>query len=108
MKYNPQNELTDEQLKGLSEDEFFDYLDSKAEYLKRGIVPLDQYHTKKYAAASLGGNLSTKQLREAKKIGKEGEIKKAQKIKEAAQNIEVKEPELYVKHIKTNRSQWFD
>jgi hypothetical protein len=108
MKYNPQNELTDEQLKGLSEDEFFDYLDSKAEYLKRGIVPLDQYHTKKYAAASLGGNLSTKQLREAKKIGKEGEIKKAQKIKEAAQNIEVKEPELYVNHHKTNRSQWFE
>jgi len=108
MKYNPQNELTDEQLKGLSEDEFFEYLDSKAEYLKKGAVPLDQYHVKKFASVANGGKLTTKQLRDAKKLGKEGEITKAQKIKEAAKGIKVKEPELYVKHVKTNRSQWFD
>ena len=108
MKYKPKNELTEQQLKELSEDSFFEYLDSKSEYLNQNKVPLDQYHTKKYAAASLGGNMSTKQLREAKKIGKEGEIIKANKIKEAANSIEVKKPELYVKNHKTNRSQWFE
>ena len=41
MKYSPKNELTDEQLKRLSEDEFFEYLDSKSAYLKRSTVPLD-------------------------------------------------------------------
>jgi hypothetical protein len=30
MKYNPNEELTDEQLKELSEDDFFEYLDTKA------------------------------------------------------------------------------
>ena len=108
MKYSPENELTDEQLKGLSEDEFFEYLDSKSAYLKRSTVPLDQYHTKKYAAAALGGTISTKQLRNAKEIGKQGETIKASKIKEAANSITTKVPELYVKHHKTNRSQWFD
>ena len=108
MKYSPENELTDEQLKGLSEDEFFEYLDSKSAYLKRSIIPLDQYHSKKYAAAALGGNISTKQLRKAKEVGKQGETIKASKIKEAANSITTKVPELYVKHHKTNRSQWFD
>jgi hypothetical protein len=108
MKYSPENELTDEQLKGLSEDEFFEYLDTKSDYLKRSRVPLDQYHTKKYAAAALGGNISTKQLRKAKEIGKKGEWIKASKIKEAATTITAKIPELYVKHHKTDRSQWFD
>jgi hypothetical protein len=108
MKYDPQNELTDEQLKELSEDNFFEYLDTKAAYLKQYTVPLDQYHVKKYASVAAGGNLSTKQLREAKKIGKEGEWVKAEKIKEAAKTITTKVPELYVKHHKTDRSQWFD
>ena len=108
MKYNPKNELTDEQLKGLSEDEFFEYLDSKSAYLKRSTVPLDQYHTKKYATAALGGSISTKQLRKAKEVGKQGELIKAQTIKQAATKVTTKVPELYVKHHKTNRSQWFD
>jgi len=108
MKYSPENELTDEQLKGLSEDEFFEYLDSKSAYLKRSTVPLDQYHTKKYAAAALGGTISTKQLRKAKEVGKQGEVFKAKKIKEAATTITTKVPELYVKHHKTERGQWFD
>jgi len=70
MLYDPKNELSDEQLKKLSEDDFFAYLDAKADYLKGFTVPLDQYHTKKYASVAAGGTLSTKQLREAKKIGK--------------------------------------
>jgi hypothetical protein len=108
MKYNPENELTEEQLKELSEDAFFEYLDTKAEYLKGFTVPLDQYHTKKYASVAAGGTLSTKQLREAKKIGKQGEWVKAEKIAEAAKKITKKVPDLYVKHHKTDRSQWFD
>ncbi|MEY4334041.1 MAG: hypothetical protein RLZZ196_2784 [Bacteroidota bacterium] len=108
MKYNPENELTDEQLKELSEDEFFEYLDSKAAHLKKSIVPLDQYHVKRYAAVSMGGTITTKELRKAKEIGKKGEWAKAEKIKEAASKITAKVPDLYVKHHKTDRSQWFD
>jgi hypothetical protein len=108
MKYNPKNELTDEQLKGLSEDEFFEYLDTKAAYLKEQSVPLDQYHVKKYASVTMGGNMSTKQLRRAKEVGKQGEWVKAEKIREAAKDIKAKVPDLYVKHHKTDRSQWFD
>ena len=108
MKYNPENELTDEQLKELSEDEFFEYLDTKSAYLKNSTIPLDRYHTKRYATAALGGNISTNQLRKAKEVGKEGELFKAKKINEASTFITAKVPELYVKHHKTERGQWFD
>jgi len=108
MKYDPNNELTDEQVESLPEEEFFEYIDTKAAYLKEFTIPLDQYHVKKYASVAAGGTLSTKQLREAKKIGKQGEWIKAEKIAEAAKNISVKQPDLYVKHHKTDRSQWFE
>ena len=108
MKYNAENELTAEQLKGLSEDEFFEYLDTKAAYLKQFTTPLSQYHTKKFATAALGGSIDTKNLRKAKKIGKEGEIIRAQNIKEAATKLTAKIPDLYVKHHKTKRGQWFE
>lgn len=108
MKYNPKNELTEEQLKGLSEDEFFEYLDSKAAYLKKNTIPLDEYHTKRYMAISNGGKVTTEELRKAKKIGKEGEFARAEKIAEAAKKITKKVPDLYVKHHKTDRSQWFE
>ena len=99
---------TDEELKQMTDDELFEYLDAKASHLKAQSVPLDQYHTKKYAAASLGREMSTKELRKAKEVGKKGEWVKAERIREAAKSIKVKEPELYVKHHKTNRKQWFD
>ena len=108
MKYNAENELTAEQLKALSEDEFFEYLDTKAAYLKQFTTPLSQYHTKKFATAALGGSIDTKNLRKAKKIGKEGEIIRVQNIKEAATKISAKIPDLYVKHHKTKRGQWFE
>jgi hypothetical protein len=108
MKYNAENELTAEQLKALSEDEFFEYLDTKAAYLKQFTTPLSQYHTKKFATAALGGSIDTKNLRKAKKIGKEGEIIRAQNIKEAATKLTAKIPDLYVKHHKTKRGQWFE
>jgi len=87
MKYNPEQELTDEQMKELSEDAFFEYLDSKAAYLKEHSAPLDQYHVKKFASVTMGGNLSTKQLRRAKEVGREGEWIRNEKLKEAAKHI---------------------
>jgi hypothetical protein len=108
MKYNPEQELTDEQMKELSEDAFFEYLDSKSAYLKEQSVPLDQYHVKKFASVSMGGNLSTKQLKRAKEIGREGEMVRNDKLKEAAKHITAKVPELNVRGHKTHRSQWID
>jgi hypothetical protein len=49
MIYDPNNELTEEQLSQLSEDEFFEYLDTKAEYLKQFSKPLPGYYLKRYA-----------------------------------------------------------
>ena len=48
------------------------------------------------------------QLRKAKEVGKQGELIKAQTIKQAATKVTTKVPELYVKHHKTNRGQWFE
>jgi len=59
MKYNPNEELTDEQLKELSEDDFFEYLDSKAAYLKQFTQPLGQYHAKQFASQTKGSELTT-------------------------------------------------
>jgi hypothetical protein len=52
MIYDPNNELTDEQMTHLSEDEFFEYLDTKAEYLKQFSKPLPGYYIKRYAYTS--------------------------------------------------------
>jgi len=41
--------LTDEELKLLSEDDFLAYLDSKADHLKKNIVPLSPYKVKRFA-----------------------------------------------------------
>lgn len=110
MKYNPEQELTDEQLKGLSEDEFFEYLDSKAAYLKQFTQPLGQYHTKHFAAISKGGELTTKELKRAKEIGREGDDMRARKIAEAASGLgeDPKFRDPGIKNIKTKRTQWFD
>ena len=40
MKYNPEQELTDKELNCLDEKDFFEYLDSKAQYLKQYTRPL--------------------------------------------------------------------
>jgi hypothetical protein len=53
MMYNPDNELTQEQLDELSEkdfDAFLAYIDSKANYLKQRTGPLNQYYSKRFAA----------------------------------------------------------
>jgi hypothetical protein len=40
---------TDDELKGMSEDELFEYLDAKALHLKQHIAPLSSYQTKRFA-----------------------------------------------------------
>ena len=108
MLYDPKNELSDEQLKKLSEDDFFAYLDAKAAYLKGNTIPLDEYHIKRFTAITKNGKVSDKDMKRAKKLGRESEYVRAEKMQEAAKNIKVKKPDLYVRGHKTNRSQWFD
>jgi len=43
---------TDEELKGLSDDELFEYLDAKAAYMKQYAKPLSSFKAKNYAANS--------------------------------------------------------
>jgi hypothetical protein len=114
MKYDPNNELTEEQLNKLGEDDFdafLDYLDQKAEHLKQFTKPLGEYHTKRYAAVSAahqGKQLTEKEFQSAKKIGKEGDMINHQRIIDKMKEKDMKEPDKHVKNIKTHRSQWFD
>ena len=53
IQFDPNNELSDKELDALADanfDEFLDYLDQKAEYLKKFTKPLDPYHLKRYAS----------------------------------------------------------
>jgi hypothetical protein len=59
MKYFEKNfadggfvDKTDEELKGLSDDELFEYLDAKAAYMKQYAKPLSSFKAKNYAANS--------------------------------------------------------
>jgi hypothetical protein len=113
MKYNPENELTDEQVTALPEDQFFEYIDSKAAYLKQFTRPLESYHTKRFVgigAAIEGREVSNKELEAAKKIGKDNFNKRMEREAKAAEQLggDPKYRDLGIKHFKTNRSQWFD
>lgn len=117
MKYDPNNELTDEQLEKLGEENFdlmLEYLDSQAEYLKQFAKPLSSYHTKRFAsvsAATQGKTLSDDELKKADKLGKKNEQEAFDKIKDRVEEYELKNPKYKdegIKNIKTNRSQWFD
>ena len=54
MKYDPQNPLSDSEVTALPENEFFEYIDTKAAYLKQFTQPLGQYQTKHFAALTKG------------------------------------------------------
>lgn len=111
MLYDPENELTEDEMKQLSEDEFFEYLDSQAEYLKQFTKPLGEYHTKRYASISAkveGRELTDDEFYFAKKVGKEGDVETQQRIIDKMEEKGLKEPNKYVKNVKTHRSQWFD
>ena len=110
MIYNPNNELTDEQMKELSEADFFEYLDTKAAYLKQFSTPLGQYHSKQFAALTKGEALTTEELKRAKELGKVGDDERARRIAEAVarKGGDPKLRDAGIKNIKTNRTQWFD
>ncbi len=111
MKYDPNNELTDAQMENLTEEEFFQYLDSKSEYLKQFTKPLGEYHTKRFAvmnAAMEGRGLTEEEYQTAKKIGKEGDKINTQRIIDKMNEKGLDEPSKHVKNVKTNRTQWFD
>lgn len=74
MIYDPNNELTEEQMAQLSEDEFFEYLDTKAEYLKPFSKPLPGYYLKRYAYTSAkveGREISDEDHESLQKMSKE-------------------------------------
>jgi hypothetical protein len=109
MKYDPKNELTDAEMNSLDENSFFEYLDSKAKYLKQFTQPLDTYHTKQFLAATKGSEITTEELIMAKKIGKAGDEAKMEEIINAeiklGGNPKFKDSKI---KVKTHRSQWFD
>lgn len=113
MKYNPENELTDTELSALDEKDFFEYLDTKAAYLKQFTRPLESYHTKRFAgigAAIEGRELTNNELDVAKKIGKENFNARMEREAEAARKLggDPKYRDEGIKNFKTHRSQWFD
>jgi hypothetical protein len=113
MKYSPDNELTEEQVTALPEDQFFEYIDSKAAYLKQFTRPLETYHTKRFvgvSAAIEGRAASNRELEAAKKIGKDNFKKRMEREAKASEELggDPKYRDLGIKHFKTNRSQWFD
>ena len=74
MIYDPNNELTEEQMAQLSEDEFFEYLDTIAEYLKQFSKPLPGYYLKRYAYTSAkveGREISDEEHESLQKMSKE-------------------------------------
>ena len=85
MKFNK----TDDELKHMSEDELFEYLDAKAAHLKQHTSPLSSYYTKKFA--SIGAAISNTEFDydSVKQIAKENEQKGYKKfIKDKNKNNE--------------------
>lgn len=64
---------TDDDLKQMTDDELFQYLDAKTAYLKQHTSPLSSYKTKKFA--SIGAAISNTEFDydSVKKIGEEND-----------------------------------
>lgn len=110
MKYDPEHPLSDEEINEMDDDTLFTYLDSRAEYLKKYSRPLDTYHTKQFLASTKGSEITEKELKTAKEIGRLGDNVKTEDIIETMEKLGGK-PDLKntgIKNVKTNRSQWFD
>ena len=77
ISFNPENQLSDEELDKLAEqdfDSFLDYLDQKSEYLRKYTKPLDEYHVKRFMAmdnAVSGKDITDDDVKKAKQIAKE-------------------------------------
>lgn len=76
MEYNK----TDEELKQMTDDELFKYLDAKAEYLAKNSSPLSAYHTKRFASISSTISNQPFDYDSVKKIAKENEMKGYEKF----------------------------
>jgi hypothetical protein len=102
-------ELSDEQLKGLSDEELFAYLDAKALHIRQNntIKPLGTYHTKQFASISKGSELTTEELKKAKELGKVGDEEYTNTIRDAAQRLNLKPVDLGVK-VKKRGGGWVD
>ena len=100
-------ELSEETLKLLSEEEFFAYLDRKAAHLKQFTMPLGEYHTKQFLSQTVGNKLSTKDLKRAKEIGREGDIKRSDNIRKATEKLDLKPVDLGVK-VKKRGGGWVE
>jgi hypothetical protein len=76
MKFNK----TDDELKHMTDDELFEYLDAKAAHLKQYASPLSSYKTKKFA--SIGAAISNTKFDydSVKTIAKENEQKGFEKF----------------------------
>ena len=109
MKYNPDRPISDSELDKLSEEDLFEYLDSRAEYLRmhNTIKPLGEYEVKHYAAYSKGKPLTTEELKRAKEIGREGDDAVMDTIKNAMEKFGGEPVDKTVK-VKKNRKQWID
>ena len=110
MKYDSNNPLTEEQINLLNDDELFEYLDSRAEYLKKYSRPLDTYHSKQFLAATKGGEVTKEELKRAKEIGSIGDEVKMENIVSTMEKLggDPKLKDVGIRHVKTNRNQWFD
>ena len=117
--YDPNNELTEEQLNQLGDtdfDAFLDYLDQKAAHLKKFTKPLDAYHLKRYAAITkkneTGESLSNEEIKKLQKLGDENNKKSEEEIEKDLEwkekKYEMLKKSFGVKNVKTHRSQWFD
>ena len=71
---------TDDELKRMSDEELFEYLDAKAAHLAKHTSPLSSYYTKKFA--SIGAAISETEFdyESVKKIAKENEQKGFEKF----------------------------
>jgi hypothetical protein len=110
MIYNPENPLSEEEINKLDDDSLFEYLDSRAEYLKKYSRPLDTYHTKQFLAATKGGEITKEELKRAKEIGSVGDEVKMENISSTMEKLggDPKLRDAGIKNIKTHRSQWFE
>lgn len=64
---------TDEELKKMSDEELFEYLDAKAAHLAKHTSPLSSYYTKKFASISSAISETEFDYDSVKKIAKENE-----------------------------------
>jgi hypothetical protein len=80
---------TDEEIKKMSDDELFEYLDAKAAYLKQYTSPLSSYKTKKFASIGVAISNTEFDYDSVKQIAKENEQKGYEKfIKDKNKNNE--------------------